>query len=349
MVLKRKEYGVGIIGCGVIGEIAHIPGLMRMSGEAKIIAVHDANKQAAEKAASNTGAEVAMDAEEIFNSKEIDIVSILTPPFARMKYVEQACEAGKHLMLEKPIALDMSESVAICRLIRKSGIKCFVPMRRATRPSVGEAVNLVRAGKLGKPMAFAHTNLSGPYSTSNPDHWMQNQKLSGGPIVDFSIHFVDMARACMGREAVSAVYGGVPTTGRLAADDLATLVVFFEDDGMAEITKGWAFPPGIKLYHECTYIVCSDGVVTMDPKGEGPAPWEARILVHTASGVTEIDSSLPPIDGRAEAYRNLIAGIEGKAALFADEIDGLRANEILDAGLRSRESGRKEKVQRETI
>jgi UDP-N-acetyl-2-amino-2-deoxyglucuronate dehydrogenase len=347
--MAKKVYGVGVIGCGVIWQNAHMPGLKRMEGEAEIRMVYDTNVTMAEKAASATGGRSARKPEELFSSKEIDIVAILTPPFARAGYVEMACASGKHLMLEKPIAKDLEEALRICRMIRKAGIKCFVPFRRATRPSVGQAVDRVRSGSLGKPVAFAHTNASGPYSSVNFDHWIQNQSLSGGPIVDFSIHFVDMARAALGREAESALYGGAPTTGRMKADDLATLLVFFPEDGLAEFTKAWAFPPGVKFSHECTYIVCSEGVVSLDPKGDGPFPWESRVLIHTAKGVEEIDSSLPPIDGRAAAYRNLIAGIEGKAALLADEVDGLRANEILDAGLRSRETGRREKVLSQTV
>jgi predicted dehydrogenase len=347
--MAKKVYGVGVIGCGVIWQNAHMPGLMRMDGEAKIRMVYDTNPAMAEKAASSTGGHLARAAEELFASKEIDIVSILTPPFARAGYVEMACASEKHLMLEKPIAKDLQESLRICRMIRKAGIKCFVPFRRATRPSVGEAVDLARSGVLGKPVGFAHTNVSGPYSSTNFDHWIQNQSLSGGPIVDFSIHFVDMARAALGREAESALYAGAPTTGRMKADDLASLMVFFPEDGLAEFTKAWSFPPGIKLSHECTYIICAEGVISMDPKGTGAFPWEARVLIHTAKGVKEIDSSLPPIDGRAVAYRNLIDGIEGKAVLLADEIDGLRASEILDAGLRSRETGQREKVMSHTV
>ena len=332
--MSQKRYEIAVIGCGKIWEIGHWKGLQDIPDEARVRYVYDLDEAAARKAAQETGATFLDTPDPLFEDEAVDIVAICTPPFARVDYVRRACAAGKHLMLEKPMARTLEQALEICRSVWQAGVQCFVPFMRACSGAARELAETVRSGTFGEPLAFVHTSLGVPYSWIPLDHWMHDQELSGGPIFDYSIHFLEMARACLGAEAETAVYAGAATTGRVKSDDQATLLVQYEGGPFGELTKSWSFPPGCGYGHTATHIICRDAVVVMGKTTE----------VHTADGVREIEPPKGGAHGRAEAYRNLIAAIEHNTPLYADEVNGLRMNEILDAMERSRASGYAEAV-----
>jgi predicted dehydrogenase len=335
--MSSKCFGIGVIGCGVIWDNGHWLGLQEMPEEAQVRYVYDIDPALTEKAAKATQAKAVVDPNEIFEASDVDVVAILTPPFARVEYVEKACAAGKHLMLEKPMARTLEDALHIRKTIGDSGVKCFVPFARAVEPTLRTMVEIAQSGEIGEPVAFTHTWLSGPYGWVPRDHWMLTQKKSGGPIFDFSIHFIELARACMGAEAAAVIYGGANLTGRVQSDDQATLIVNYEGGGRGEFGHSWAYPPGVNLRHTFTHLVCREGVISITAAD--------KVEVHTTDGVRTLDGEFNEAVGRAATYRNLFDAIETGAPLCASEVEGLRMNEILDAGLKSRASGRTEKVE----
>ena len=129
-------------------------------------------------------------------------------------------------------------------------------------------------------------------------------------------------------------YAGADVTGRVKSDDQATLLIEYQNGAFGEFTKSWAFPPGVRIGHESTHVVCRDAVAVLD----------AGVEIHTSEGAQNLSSGENEPPGRAQTYRNLIAAIENDTPLYASELEGLRTIEILDAGLKSRETGRKEQV-----
>lgn len=326
------QYGLGVTGAGVIWDRGHWPALQEID-EITVEAVYDLDEERRAEVAAETGAAAVEDADAIFADDGIDVVTIATPPFARREYVEAATDAGKHLMLEKPVARTLEDTLAIHEAVEAAGVQCFVPFGRTASSAMAEVVDLVHSGELGEPRVFHHSSLGTPYEWVDLDHWMHDHERSGGPVFDYSIHAIDLGRACMG-EAEAVSYDGRATTGRVAADDHATLSVYYEDDAFGEYTKSWAYPPGVEYRVEDTQVVCEDGVIVM---GEA-------LEVHTPDGVRTVDVEADR-RSRAVGYRNLIGGIESGEALIADVSDGLRAIEILDAALDSRDAGERVPVE----
>lgn len=334
--MAKKIYNIGVIGCGVIWEIGHWnQALKHMSDVAKISYVYDTQEAASRKVAEETGATRLSDPRPMFESKDVDIVLIATPPFARVEYVRMACESGKHLMLEKPMARTIEQALEIYRLIRESGIKCHIPFARTISANFRQLVEIIQSGKIGKPASFVHSNLSGPYGWIPLDHWMHDLELSGGPIFDYSIHFIEFARACMGSEALTATYAGGNTTGRVKSDDQATLVLEYANGAVGQFTKSWAFPPGLKVGHQSTYVACTEGVGVLNAKS---------IDIVTADGTQTLETSADDPPARIQCYQNLFDAIEKGCPVYAGELEGLRIAEILDAALISRQTGKKEKI-----
>jgi predicted dehydrogenase len=334
--MSEKCYGIGAIGCGVIWNRGHWEGgLKHLQKQTQVKYVYDIDEGLAHKAAETSGATAVSSPDAIFAADDVHIVTVATPPYARVEYVRQACNAGKHLMLEKPMARTLKGALSIFESVRLSGVKCFIPFARATSATYQELVRTIESGDLGSPLAFVHTNLSGPYSWVSLDHWMHDMEKSGGPIFDYSVHFIELARACMGSEACEVCYVGAATTGRVRSDDHATLLVSYENGALGEFTKSWAFPPEVKLGYQSTHVVCQNAVAVLSSEG---------VEIHTSEGMRHLVTERNKIPGRAESYLNLIAGIESDTPLHASELEGLRSIEILDAGLTSRVTGKKEPV-----
>lgn len=333
--MPAKKHTLGAIGLGVIWEAAHWPAIRSIAEQAQLKYVYDVNRDLSRKAAEQTGAKALECAEEMFRDPEVDVIAICTPPFARVDYVERACGTGKHLMLEKPMARTVKDALRICRAIRTNHTKCFIPFGRAVHADWRRGAQIAQSGELGKPVAFHHINLTTPYFWIPLDHWMHDQVLSGGPIFDYSIHFLEMARACMG-EAESVYYGAAAPTGRVKSDDTAVMLVYYEGGTLGEFSKTWNFPPGVKFGENANLLVCQEGVVSF---GAGPTQ------IHTPEGTrTEESLQKNPLDGRIEAYKNLFAAIDEGESLHADETNGLRMTEILEAALLSRQSGKRERI-----
>jgi predicted dehydrogenase len=331
--VSEPKHGIGVIGPGVIWDRGHWPAIQQLENVA-VEAVYDIDDERKHEVAAETDATPVDDVDTIFVDDTIDIVALLTPPFARVDYVKQACEAGNHLMAEKPLARTLEDALTIHDAVHDSGVECFVPFGRTSSATMTKAIEIINSGLLGEPRVFSHSSLSTPYSWVPLDHWMHTMEQSGGPIFDYSIHFIDFARACMNAEAEAVSYAGRATTGRVDSDDHATLSIFYGNDALGEFTKSWAYPPGVDRWNQGTEIICKEGVVVLADD----------LTVHTPDG-TWTSGADENQEGRVRTYRNLIAGIEEGDSLLADETDGLRAIEILDAALTSRERGERVPVE----
>jgi len=333
--MAKKQYGLGVIGTGCIWSIGygHWNGLKQITDEVQVRYVYDVNPKVMKEAAQETGAKAAATAEEIFAAKDVDIVAITTPPDQRVEYVKKAAAAGKHLMLEKPMARTLEQGLEIFKAIRTAGIKCFIPFARTGNARMRRVVEIIQSGELGDPIAFIHHRVSPPYSWIPLDHWMHDQARSGGPIFDYSIHYLEFCRACLGQEATEVLYGGAITSGRVKSDDQTMMMVYFDKGASGEFTMSWNLPPETGMSSEYGYVIGRNGVITLP-----------EMKIHIGKESRDVEAPLGMPSGRASQYQNLIAAIENNTPLYADELTGLRITEILDAALKSRESGRKEKV-----
>jgi predicted dehydrogenase len=339
--MARRQYGLAVIGTGCIWGMnnGHWQALKQLADEIQVRYVYDINRAAMMKAADETGAKAVETADEIFAAPDVDIVTIATPPDQRLGYVQQTAAAGKHLMLEKPMARTIEQALGIVQAIRSARVKCLIPFARTGSARMRRVVDIVRSGELGDPIGFIHHKVGGPYAWVPLDHWMHDQTRSGGPIFDYSIHFLELCRACMGREAQKVLYGGAITSKRVKSDDQTMMMVYFNEDVCGEFTMSWNFPPNVELWQENGYMICRDGVITFRPE----------LKIHVGKEIRDVEVPENTSEGRTSQYQNLIAAIEDDAPLHADELTGLRITEILDAALRSRESGCKELVHLHTV
>lgn len=210
----------GIIGCGRISG-KHVEGVLNNHGSANLVAVSDLVEEKMDETVTfyrqylkENNLDVKEERiselkqvqiqkyenhEELLKNEEIDIVTIATESGYHPKVTKDALKAGKHVIVEKPMALSIADANDMIDLAEKKGLKLSVCHQNRFNPTVQklrEAREEGRFGKLVHAVASIRWNRNDEYY--NMDDWHGTLKLDGGILMNQGIHNIDMLRWMMG-------------------------------------------------------------------------------------------------------------------------------------------------------
>ncbi len=193
----------GVIGCGGIADRRTLPGMM-LAENAELVAVMDANREAADRCKEKYNAKYAFDkAEDLLSLEEIEAVYIASPVFCHKEQVEQAAKAKKHILLEKPMGLSVEESKEIGAICEKEGVKLGVAFMMRFHSYHQKMREIVSSGTIGEVVS-ARAQFTCWYPEIE-NCWRQNRTLSGGgAMLDMAIHSIDLIRYITGLEVAEA-------------------------------------------------------------------------------------------------------------------------------------------------
>ena len=260
---------IGIVGTGTMGRV-HAAAYRRMGAE--LVGAYDRNP---EKLAAFVGA-YTVDPFKSFEEllMRVDVVDVTAPTYAHEELAVRAFEAGKDVILEKPLALTPDSGRRILEAARESGRRLFVAMVVRFFPQYRKAAELVRAGKLGRVGVVRLKRVLFPPGPG----WYRDPEKSGGMPVDLMIHDLDYVRWLLGDPVRVFARKSPPVEGEVLEHVQALLS--FPDGRMALVEGGWAYPAG---YFRTALDIAGDrGLVewssdqppplaTLFPAGE-PAP-----------------------------------------------------------------------------
>ena len=169
-----KRVKVGVVGCGVVATAYYLPYLMRME-TVDLMAVCDRFETRTQACRRLFGAqEQYLDYYKMLAQADIDVVFILTAPGTHVPFTLKAVEAGKHVLLQKPLATDMDDARAIAAAVRKAGVKALIEpsSNSPLDPDMAHLRDLVKKGVLGDilwfSLAWTGPTTYGPALGSNP-------------------------------------------------------------------------------------------------------------------------------------------------------------------------------------
>ena len=189
---------VGIVGSGFIGRV-HARSA-RLAG-AQLTAVAASSADSAALAAGELGAErSAGSPEELIAADDIDVVHICTPNHLHRPLAEAALAAGKHVVCEKPLALDATEAEALVAAAAESGRQAAVPFVYRFYPTVREARERVAQGQLGSITLLHGTYLQDWLLRPQDDNWRVDAATGGASraFADIGSHWCDLAEFISG-------------------------------------------------------------------------------------------------------------------------------------------------------
>jgi len=193
-----QEIGVAIIGCGGVTLQNHIPGLA-ICPDAKVVALCDSDPGCLERASRETGVRATTAKyEEVIARTDVHAVIIATPNITHYPIAQAAIAAGKHVLCEKPIAMNYADAFAMYRAAEERGVRHMTAFTYRFVPAMRYLAHLVKSGALGQPYHFRSCRLQdwGRRSLG----WRQVARLAGtGELGDMLSHRVDFSQNLFGR------------------------------------------------------------------------------------------------------------------------------------------------------
>jgi len=196
------ELKVAIAGAGFIGAV-HARSA-RLAG-AHLVGVAASSPDRARTAAAELGADRSFpSAEALVTADDVDVVHICTPNALHLPLAEAALVAGKHVVCEKPLALDLDGALRLADAAKTAGTHAAVPFVYRYYPLVREARQRVRSGKLGRLRLVHGTYLQDWLASPKDDNWRVEEELGGASraFADIGSHWCDLAEFVSGHRIV---------------------------------------------------------------------------------------------------------------------------------------------------
>ena len=245
---------VGVIGAGSFASLVLLPGLAKTSARLKVIA--SAGGSSAARAARKFRFEQATsDYQVIIDDQEVNTVFIATRHDSHARMVVAALRAGKHVFVEKPLALDPEHLAAVREAFEQAdGCQLMVGFNRRFSPLSIKMWSLLTTRS--QPLSLVYTVNAGSIPAG---HWTQDLKVGGGRIIGEGCHFVDLLRFLVGVPIVGVearMIGNAP--GGMVQQDKMTIVLEFADGSLGTVHY---FANGSKLFPKERVEVFSEGRV----------------------------------------------------------------------------------------
>jgi predicted dehydrogenase len=325
-----------------------------------VAAICSRSREKAEKAAADSGiAGIHTDPLELIDRGDIEAVAIITPPGAHHDLSIAALNAGKHVLCEKPFAIDVRQAVAMRDAASKSGLTAMVAHEFRHTPQRAYIKELLSDGYIGRFQLCTIELFLDRYVTTAPRplSWMASNADGGGLLGALGSHYIDGLRDWFGDVAtVSGRLAGLrpevvdAATGRIVkaeSDDTFLFTLTFANGGIATMIASFAATPS-----RGTRIAVIGDNGTLIAEQPGPNPMEDGLVIASRNGEPLEPLETPerytpfkdPRDHRLMAFRLLVrdftAGVERRTSPPPNFTDGLRCQEVIDAVRKSSESGR---------
>jgi predicted dehydrogenase len=235
--------GIGLLGGGFMGA-SHAASYRALGDRVRVIKVGSRRSDRAVAVAESLGAELTEDIDGVIRDPEVDVVDICLPTPLHREVAEAAFAAGKHVLLEKPIALTLDDADAIVAAAERSGRLFMVGLVLRFWPEYVELQRRLGGGELGRPLSVSTLRLSPPADWND---WMADPAKSGGVCVDLLIHDFDQMNRLLGTPR--RVFARAPHP-----DHVLALVEYDGAEGVAEgsmaMPKAYPFSSNVRVLAE---------------------------------------------------------------------------------------------------
>jgi phthalate 4,5-cis-dihydrodiol dehydrogenase len=252
---------VGIIGAGFWGE-KHADAIQQLPG-VRLVASNRTNSAALQSFTDKYGGRGYTRYQDLLKDKEVEAVVITTPHHLHTQILVEAAQAGKHILLEKPMAPNLEECDRMIQAAREHSVTFMVGHTNHFVPVYMTVKRLLESGEFGDPVMIVDRTLKRWWAPNRRD-WHLDRDLGGGMWMTIGVHNVDRMVWLTGSR-VQSVSAHLDTCfHNQRADDIGSAFLRFEN-GIA----GTAITVGYKTGAPCfdTEIVCTNGLIRVDKMG----------------------------------------------------------------------------------
>ena len=307
-----KTINVGVIGCGVWGR--NHARVYREIPFTNLHTIADLDEKRAKKIARLNGSNYSADPDEVLENSDIELISICTPTVTHADIGLKALEAGKHILVEKPMTDTLEEAKALMKKADQKGLHLTVGFVERFNPAVSKALELVKDGAIGD-VILAHTKRVSKRPLRIGDV---------GVIKDLAVHDIDIICQLFpnGPEKVFCTAGSIAHS----FEDYANINLRYSEDRNAFIETNWLTP----RVRRDLIITGSEGIVTVQYRTQEVTLETNEKLEQPFLGYQE------PLYRELESFTKAV--LEDKQPVVTG-LDGYKTLKICTAALKSAENG----------
>jgi UDP-N-acetyl-2-amino-2-deoxyglucuronate dehydrogenase len=336
------ERGFGIVGTGVIAAM-HAAAIATVP-RARLAAVTDVAGGAAAAFAAARGCAAEPGLDQLLARPDVDVVCVCVPSGLHAEVGVRAAQAGKHLVVEKPIDVTLAAADRLIEAARAAGVALTVISQHRFDPGLIELKRLLGDGALGRlVLAEASTKWYRTQAYYDSAGWRGTWAMDGGSLLNQGIHYVDLLRWCMG--PVTEVTAVCATLAhQVEVEDTALAIVRFGSGAVGTILSSTAAYPGFPQRLEITgtdgTVIVEDGRIVrraFGPQATAGAPGDDAVAVAAVGAAA--DPAAIEVASHAAQIADLLAAVEEGRALAVDGPAGRDALEIVRAVYESARTG----------
>jgi predicted dehydrogenase len=341
--------GIAMLGSGFIARF-YADALVSHRRPDRIVSVYSRKTESAERFAKDYQVPVwTTNMQEAISRPEVDIVCVSLPNYLHEEAVMQCVQAGKAVMVTKPLGRNAQEALRMLQAVEKAGIFHGYLEDLVYTPKSLKAQQLIAQGALGRILwAKSRETHPGPHSD-----WFWNKELAGGgAILDLGCHCVEIARTYIGKDIrpVEVICWADTQVKPIDAEDHAIGLVKYASGAIGQFEVSWTFRGGLDLRDE---VMGTEGTIWINNflrtgfevftsgKGAGytaeKAESESGWLFPVADELNEL--------GYHHMFTDMLDALEQGRPPRETFYDGYVVNAILDAAYRSAQSKQWEPVQ----
>jgi len=332
-----KTRSIAVIGSGSIAD-QHL-GAIREISHARVAGVYSRSADKARKVGEREKCRWTTDYRELLRDPAVDIADIVTSSGSHASIAQEALEAGKHVLVEKPMAMTSVEADRLLSLAKSKGLTLGVVSQRRFEDQHVAVKKAVDSGAIGKLLL---AEVSCPYFRDQAYYdsadWRGKIATDGGAIMNQGIHSVDLLLWFAG--PAKTVQGRIATqTHRMEAEDLALAIVIFESGAFGTIMASTSIQPG---FTPCLNLYGEKGTIKLD--GASIVHWTVPGLAKPEIAEPQASAAVrgPLLSSFRMHQRNLLdflAAIEERHPPLVSGEDGRRAVRLIEALYASSSSG----------
>jgi predicted dehydrogenase len=332
-MVEPEPIRLGVVGAGAISQVVHLP-IFAERKDVDLIALADRDVHKAETLSNRFSVPVVMDADDLLSFDELDAVVLCTPNHLHESMAIAALEAGRHVLVERPLAITAEGAARVCDAAERTGRVLMVGMPHRYRPGVIALRSFVEGEELGDLYAVRASWLARSFPAIRST-WRDNpQQAGGGALIDLGIPAMDLCFWTIGFQEAQRVWCVLAREGDV--EHSATLMVETRDHIAISLEVSNRFFSGDDRYY--VRVMGRDGTGSLPP---------LEIFKQLGGRPIEVTPRQPKPRGGENPYMNAyrrllddfvrrVSGV-GEATIPHEQV---RLMALVEAAYRSAESGR---------
>lgn len=303
------KLGVGVIGSGFMGQ-TYAKTVQTMVDGARLAGVAGGSR--APGLAEEYGIPCFDSCTDLVERDDVDVVCVGTPHACHAEHAVAAANAGKHVLIDKPMACTVKDCDAIIETCRNKGLKCSITFTQRNRIGFVKAKEVIDSGRLGKVLEIRSYQIVPEGMGVVPEWQMEPENI--GLLFGHGIHNIDAVRVLTGRE-IKSVFAKSRTLTDAPVEGTSDVLLTMEDGSVHYVFCSFELrKPGFPRSQSGTRIACENGLIDLDAYDETRVAYEG--------GEWETLAVQPPIDWAGKGFLDPNR-LETYALVLQDLIDAI--------------------------